>query len=32
VGNKRLTAEGQAMRSKGAARQAKEKTKEVFRH
>ncbi|MFG2966322.1 MULTISPECIES: CsbD family protein [unclassified Streptomyces] len=31
VGNERMTAEGQAKKSKGAARQAKEKTKDVFK-
>ncbi|BCL18449.1 CsbD family protein [Streptomyces tuirus] len=32
VGNERLTAEGRAEQSKGDARQAKEKTKDVFKH
>ncbi len=32
VGNERLTAEGRAQQSKGDARQAKEKTKDVFKH
>ncbi|GGX89364.1 CsbD family protein [Streptomyces minutiscleroticus] len=32
VGNERMTAEGRADQSKGDARQAKEKTKDVFRH
>ena len=32
VGNERLTAEGRAEQSTGDARQAKEKTKDVFRH
>jgi uncharacterized protein YjbJ (UPF0337 family) len=32
VGNERMTAEGRAEQSKGDARQAKEKGKDVFRH
>ncbi|MFF5985117.1 CsbD family protein [Streptomyces olindensis] len=32
VGNERLEAEGRAEQSKGDARQAKEKTKDVFKH
>ncbi|WP_082317543.1 CsbD family protein [Streptomyces sp. NRRL WC-3549] len=32
VGNERLTAEGRADQTKGDARQAKEKTKDVFKH
>ncbi|GAA1421618.1 CsbD family protein [Streptomyces thermospinosisporus] len=32
MGNERLEAEGRAERSKGDARQAKEKTKDVFKH
>ncbi|MFD8236615.1 CsbD family protein [Streptomyces sp. NPDC059696] len=32
VGNERLMAEGKAEQSKGDARQAKEKTKDVFKH
>ncbi|MEV8596017.1 CsbD family protein [Streptomyces sp. NPDC052013] len=32
VGNERLEAEGRAGQSKGDARQAKEKTKDVFKH
>lgn len=32
VGNERMAAEGQAEKSKGDARQAKEKTKDVFKH
>ncbi|MFF9216836.1 CsbD family protein [Streptomyces viridosporus] len=32
LGNERLEAEGRAEQSKGDARQAKEKTKDVFRH
>ncbi|POX57149.1 CsbD family protein [Streptomyces sp. Ru71] len=32
VGNERLTAEGKADQMKGDARQAKEKTKDVFKH
>lgn len=32
VGNERLTAEGRAEQSKGDARQAKEKTKDIFKH
>ncbi|MGX1508216.1 UNVERIFIED_CONTAM: uncharacterized protein YjbJ (UPF0337 family) [Streptomyces graminofaciens] len=32
VGNERLTAEGRAEQAKGDARQAKEKTKDVFKH
>ncbi|MGW1668269.1 CsbD family protein [Streptomyces sp. NPDC002324] len=32
VGNERMAAEGQATKSKGAARQAKEKAKDVFKH
>jgi uncharacterized protein YjbJ (UPF0337 family) len=31
VGNERMTAEGQGKKSKGAARQAKEKAKDVFK-
>ncbi|MGX4694205.1 CsbD family protein [Streptomyces sp. JNUCC 63] len=31
VGNERMTAEGQAEKSKGDARQAKEKTKDTFK-
>ncbi|MFE0418108.1 CsbD family protein [Streptomyces tendae] len=32
VGNERMTAEGRAERSRGDARQAKEKGKDAFRH
>ncbi|MFE5811152.1 CsbD family protein [Streptomyces sp. NPDC056491] len=32
VGNERMTAEGRADQAKGDARQAKEKTKDAFRH
>ncbi|MFH8570013.1 CsbD family protein [Streptomyces sp. NPDC017993] len=32
VGNERMATEGQAERSMGAARQAKEKVKDMFRH
>ena len=32
VGNERMTAEGRAQQSAGDARQAKEKTKDAFRH
>ncbi|MFD5950304.1 MULTISPECIES: CsbD family protein [Streptomyces] len=32
LGNERLEAEGRAEQSKGDARQAKEKTKDVFKH
>ena len=32
VGNERLEAEGRADQAKGDARQAKEKTKDVFKH
>ncbi|MFI8293686.1 CsbD family protein [Streptomyces sp. NPDC085614] len=32
VGNERLTAEGRAAQAKGDAREAKEKTKDAFRH
>ncbi|MFK8906569.1 CsbD family protein [Streptomyces sp. YS-3] len=32
VGNERMTAEGRAEQAKGDARQAKEKTKDAFRH
>ncbi|MEU6406572.1 CsbD family protein [Streptomyces sp. NPDC046985] len=31
VGNERMTAEGRAEKSKGSARQAKEKTKDTFK-
>ncbi|MEU7384069.1 MULTISPECIES: CsbD family protein [unclassified Streptomyces] len=31
VGNERMTAEGQAEKAKGDARQAKEKTKDIFK-
>ncbi|MFG2123600.1 CsbD family protein [Streptomyces sp. NPDC048710] len=32
LGNERMTAEGQMEKSKGDARQAKEKVKDVFKH
>ncbi|MER5811280.1 CsbD family protein [Streptomyces sp. NPDC002033] len=32
TGNERMTAEGRAEQTKGDARQAKEKTKDAFRH
>ncbi|WP_407699470.1 CsbD family protein [Streptomyces chromofuscus] len=32
VGNERMTAEGRMEQSKGDARQAKEKTKDTFKH
>jgi uncharacterized protein YjbJ (UPF0337 family) len=32
VGNERMTAEGKGEQAKGDARQAKEKTKDVFKH